>query len=70
MTISGFHGAMSWLIRKRLPKLCSDYIRHAEGGVIARSKAMKQSILAALRAMDCFAGPVIGRALARPVGSQ
>jgi hypothetical protein len=38
--------------------------------VIARSKATKQSILSLLGAMDCFAEPVIGRAFARPVGSQ
>ena len=31
---------------------------------------MKQSILAFVLAMDCFAEPVIGRAFARPVGSQ
>jgi hypothetical protein len=38
--------------------------------VIARSKATKQSILSFRGAMDCFAEPVIGRAFARPVGSQ
>jgi hypothetical protein len=37
--------------------------------VIARSAATKQSILS-LRRVDCFAEPVIGRAFARPVGSQ
>jgi hypothetical protein len=37
--------------------------------VIARSEATKQSI-SLFRAMDCFAEPVIGRAFARPVGSQ
>src|ERR1700681_3987582 len=37
--------------------------------VIARSEATKQSTLV-LRFMDCFAEPVIGRAFARPVGSQ
>src|SRR4030088_3620307 len=36
--------------------------------VIARSEATKQSSLFA--AVDCFAEPVIGRAFARPVGSQ
>src|ERR1700694_4336915 len=36
---------------------------------IARSEATKQSTLV-LRFMDCFAEPVIGRAFARPVGSQ
>jgi hypothetical protein len=35
--------------------------------VIARSEATKQSIALAV---DCFAEPVIGRAFARPVGSQ
>jgi hypothetical protein len=38
--------------------------------VIARSEATKQSILSLRGAMDCFAEPVIGRAFARPVGSQ
>ena len=37
--------------------------------VIARSEATKQSILACYE-MECFAEPVIGRAFARPVGSQ
>jgi hypothetical protein len=32
--------------------------------------ATKQSILPLRGAMDCFAEPVIGRAFARPVGSQ
>jgi len=40
------------------------------GFVIARSEATKQSIHPLCRAMDCFAEPVIGRAFARPVGSQ
>src|SRR5882724_13386221 len=34
------------------------------------AKATKQSILRLRAAMDCFAEPVIGRAFARPVGSQ
>jgi hypothetical protein len=34
------------------------------------SKAAKQSIFFVGAAMDCFAEPVIGRAFARPVGSQ
>jgi hypothetical protein len=38
--------------------------------VIARSKATKQSTIAVAVAVDCFAEPVIGRAFARPVGSQ
>jgi hypothetical protein len=38
--------------------------------VIARSEATKQSIYPLCRAMDGFAEPVIGRAFARPVGSQ
>src|SRR3954469_7578614 len=38
--------------------------------VIARSEAMKQSIPSLRGGMDCFAEPVIGRAFARPVGSQ
>src|SRR5258706_9583925 len=39
--------------------------------VIARSAATKQStLLPAALTMDCFAEPVIGRAFARPVGSQ
>jgi hypothetical protein len=36
--------------------------------VIARSRATKQSSF--FVALDCFAEPVIGRAFARPVGSQ
>src|SRR5216117_1553754 len=35
----------------------------------AKAEATKQSILLC-RAMDCFAEPAIGRAFARPVGSQ
>jgi hypothetical protein len=38
--------------------------------VIARSEATKQSIAQQERKLDCFAEPVIGRAFARPVGSQ
>jgi hypothetical protein len=38
--------------------------------VIARSDATKQSIVTVALAVDCFAEPVIGRAFARPVGSQ
>ena len=38
--------------------------------VIARSNATKQSTLSLRGEMDCFAEPVIGRASARPVGSQ
>src|SRR5258708_34208991 len=34
------------------------------------AQATKQSILRLRGAMDCFAEPVIGRAFARPVGSQ
>ena len=45
------------------------YMGRLQTTVIARSEATKQSIF--LRgAMDCFAEPVIGRAFARPVGSQ
>jgi hypothetical protein len=36
----------------------------------AKAEATKQSILSFRGAMDCFAGPVIRRALARPVGWQ
>jgi hypothetical protein len=35
-----------------------------------RTEATKQSILSLCCSMDCFAEPVIGRAFARPVGSQ
>jgi len=42
----------------------------APEAVIARSEATKQSILSLRGEMDCFAEPVIGRAFARPVGSQ
>jgi hypothetical protein len=34
------------------------------------AKATKQSILSFRGVLDCFAEPVIGRAFARPVGSQ
>jgi hypothetical protein len=37
---------------------------------LPRSEATKQSILSLRGLMDCFAEPVIGRAFARPVGSQ
>jgi hypothetical protein len=37
---------------------------------LPRSEATKQSILSLRGKMDCFAEPVIGRAFARPVGSQ
>ena len=36
----------------------------------AKAEATKQSIVTIVPAMDCFAEPVIGRAFARPVGSQ
>src|SRR6266851_5706382 len=39
------------------------------GTVIARSESTKQCILFCIE-MDCLAEPVIGRAFARPVGSQ
>ena len=48
--------------RGEIAKSCLD--------VIARGKATKQSSFLFLGAMDCFAEPVIGRAFARPVGSQ
>ena len=38
--------------------------------VIARSDSDEAIHLSACCAMDCFAEPVIGRAFARPVGSQ
>jgi hypothetical protein len=38
--------------------------------VIARSVATTQSILSFCGAMDCFAEFIIGRAFARPGGSQ
>ena len=38
--------------------------------VIARSAATKQSDCLPGNSLDCFAEPVIGRAFARPVGSQ
>jgi len=37
---------------------------------IVIASAARQSILPLLGEMDCFAEPVIGRAFARPVGSQ
>src|SRR5664279_786561 len=42
----------------------------AEARLEAKADATKQSILSLLSTMDCFAEPVIGRAFARPVGSQ
>ncbi len=36
----------------------------------AKAEATKQSLLSFCCEMDCFAEPVIGRAFARPVGSQ
>jgi hypothetical protein len=46
----------------------SGFVFHHCFFVIARSAATKQSIFCG--SMDCFAEPVIGRAFARPVGSQ
>ena len=48
-------------------RLSSD--RHFTINVIARSVATKQSSFLRNK-LDCFAEPVIGRAFARPVGSQ
>jgi hypothetical protein len=43
----------------------------AAGGIdYVIASAAKQSILSLRGEMDCFAEPVIGRAFARPVGSQ
>jgi hypothetical protein len=39
-------------------------------GFFVIASAAKQSILSLRGEMDCFAEPVIGRAFARPVGSQ
>src|SRR5947207_10176234 len=48
--------------------------RHCEERLVLRSstkaEATKQSTLQFRGNMDCFAQPVIGRAFARPVGSQ
>jgi hypothetical protein len=38
--------------------------------VICEEEATKQAIVTVAPAVDCFAEPVIGRAFARPVGSQ
>jgi hypothetical protein len=46
----------------------SQRVRPSAGPMI--NSAMKQSILSSCGEMDCFAEPVIGRAFARPVGSQ
>jgi hypothetical protein len=40
------------------------------GAQRAKAEATKQSTFIFFLAMDCFAEPVIGRAFARPVGSQ
>jgi hypothetical protein len=52
---------------KRMSNACLKCI-----AVIARSGATKQSsfFLSLRGKLDCFAEPVIGRAFARPVGSQ
>jgi hypothetical protein len=42
----------------------------AEARLRAKADATKQSMLCLRGEMDCFAEPVIRRALARPVGSQ
>jgi hypothetical protein len=52
-------------MRGEIAKLCLSFRRHCEE---RSDEAIHSSIL--LRAMDCFAEPVIGRAFARPVGSQ
>jgi hypothetical protein len=49
--------------RREVEKVCHE-------SVISSSEATKQSILPLRGKMDCFAEPVIGRAFARPVGSQ
>jgi hypothetical protein len=67
------------------PKFCRRKVMSACGRIAPRegrcafeidtpslrgAKATKQSIFTVAWAMDCFAEPVIGRAFARPVGSQ
>jgi hypothetical protein len=42
----------------------------AEARLRAKADATKQSIRSLRGAMDCVAEPIIGRAFARPVGSQ
>jgi hypothetical protein len=48
--------------------------RHCEERLVRRSSTSEggsdEAIHSLLGAMDCFAEPVIGRAFARPVGSQ
>jgi hypothetical protein len=44
--------------------------KNAKAYSVVIASAAKQSILSFCWAMDCFAEPVIGRAFARPVGSQ
>jgi hypothetical protein len=51
--------------------VCFDVIACDKREAFAQgSEATKQSIFFHDAAMDCFAEPVIGRAFARPVGSQ
>jgi hypothetical protein len=58
-------------LRRRQSFPDSNFKEPATLSVIARSEATKQSILSLRRReMDCFAEFIIGRAFARPVGSQ
>jgi hypothetical protein len=63
----------SGALRGEVVKLCLDVIASAAKQSILSLRG-KMDCFATLamteRAMDCFAEPVIGRAFARPVGSQ
>jgi hypothetical protein len=58
-------------MRREITKVCVAVIACDKREAFAQgSEATTQSITSLRDKMDCFAEPVIGRAFARPVGSQ
>ena len=81
LPIQSAHGAAGAVATRRSPRpLRGESFINASGasrregevvcGFFVIASAAKQSILSLRGEMDCFAEPVIGRAFARPVGSQ
>jgi hypothetical protein len=67
---SRFHHECLGLLDHPLSRVMTTEGVARAGAVIASSEATKQSIVTVALAVDCFADPVIGRAFARPAGSQ
>ena len=68
-----FPGKTRAKTRGEIAKPCFDVIARSDLSAVAqgaKAEATKQSSFLLLGAMDCFPEPVIGRAFARPVGSQ